>query len=173
MSANGYISVKTEQRAFCTNCKKFLADAFIRGICPKCKEKDAKGNQCDACGSLLEAEELIEPYCNLCKKSKIEFKDTKHWFLDLDKLEPELKKYVESHPEWQANVKNMIDVFSKLLVKKHNLHILSLSIIRCFSRKYFPNRLFLIIPDRYYSMKLIILNRAATKACVQLSIQTE
>ena len=106
MFENGYISTKTEKRAFCKNDKKFLADAFIEGECPRCGAKDAKGNQCDACGALLEAEDLKKPICKLCGKSDIGFNETKHWFIDLNRLEPEIKKYVKSHPEWQDNVKN-------------------------------------------------------------------
>ena len=108
---NGFISTKTEKRAFCENCQKFLADAFIEGACPKCGFEYAKGNQCDKCGALLEAEDLLEPTCRICEENKIIFKKTKHWFLDLDKLEPKLKEYVERHPEWTGNVKNFTKNF--------------------------------------------------------------
>lgn len=110
---NGFIFKKTEKRAYCKSCKIFLADRFIEGTCPKCKTKGAKGNQCDACGQLLEAEELIKPICSLCSKSKIEFKETTHWFLDLVKLKPELEKYVNSHKEWKGNVKQFTLNFLK------------------------------------------------------------
>jgi len=106
MDEHGYIFSKDEKRAFCTNCKIFLSDAFIEGTCPKCKAKNAKGNQCDACSSLLEPEELIEPVCVVCSKNKIEFRTTTNWFLDLAKLEPLITKYVDGHPEWKGNVKH-------------------------------------------------------------------
>ncbi|MDD5182314.1 MAG: methionine--tRNA ligase [Candidatus Nanoarchaeia archaeon] len=108
---NGYISTKVEKRAFCKNDKKFLADTFIEGECPYCGAKGAKGDQCDACGKLLEPEDLKNPICRMCGKSDVTFKETKHWFFDLKKLEPELKKYVKSHPEWQDNVKNFTTNF--------------------------------------------------------------
>ena len=106
MDKNGYIITKVEKRPYCNNCKVFLADAFIEGTCPKCGYEYAKGNQCEKCGALLEAEELINPHCKICGGTDIVFKETKHWFLDLKKLQPEIEKYVDSHPEWQDNVKH-------------------------------------------------------------------
>ncbi len=109
MEKNGFIFTQLEKRAFCENCKKFLADAFIEGVCPKCGYEYAKGNQCDKCGALLEAEELKNPKCKICGQSNIIFKETKHWFLDLKKLQPEIEKYVKSHTKWQGNVKHFTE----------------------------------------------------------------
>jgi len=104
MDANGYICTKTENRAFCRQCEKFLADRFIVGTCPKCASPHALGNQCDACGAILEPEELIEPLCAMCEGSDIEFKETKHWYLDLPKLSESLDAYV-STKDFQGNVR--------------------------------------------------------------------
>lgn len=104
--ANGYIFDQAEKRAFCEVDQVFLADSFIEGVCPKCGAAGAKGNQCDACGALLEPEQLKQPRCTLCGKSRISFKETRAWYLDLKKLEPALSKYVRAHPEWEGNVKN-------------------------------------------------------------------
>lgn len=103
MDANGFICTKTEQRAFCGKCEKFLADRFIVGTCPKCASPHALGNQCDACGSILEPEELVNPRCALCEGSEIEFKATKHWYLDLPKLSQSLDAYVQTK-DFQGNV---------------------------------------------------------------------
>ncbi len=103
MEENGYICTSVEQRAFCRECKKFLADRFISGTCPKCGSTDALGNQCDACGSFLEPEELLEPRCNFCGKSEIDFRETKHWYLDLEKLSGPLESYVGTR-DFQGNV---------------------------------------------------------------------
>ena len=103
MDSNGFICTKTEQRAFCRQCKKFLADRFIIGTCPKCASPHALGNQCDACGAILEPEELVEPRCTLCEGSDIEFKETKHWYLDLPKLSQSLDAYVQTK-NFQGNV---------------------------------------------------------------------
>jgi len=94
MEENGYICTQSEHRAFCKDCQKFLADRLITGTCPNCGSPHAMGNQCDACGTILEPEELLEPKCSFCGKSEIEFKETKHWYLDLARLADELKAYV-------------------------------------------------------------------------------
>jgi methionyl-tRNA synthetase len=103
MEENGYICTKVEQRAFCQNCGKFLADRFISGTCPRCGSPNALGNQCDACGSILEPEELIAPRCNFCGESEVEFRETKHWYLDLARLSESLQAYVDSRG-FQGNV---------------------------------------------------------------------
>lgn len=104
MERNGYIKTKEESRAYCRNCRIFLADRFITGVCPRCGASGAMGNQCDACGAILEPEELIAPVCSFCGKSEIEFRPTKHWYLDLERLSPKLKEYVASR-SFQGNVR--------------------------------------------------------------------
>ena len=104
--ANGYITARDEQRAFCQVDHVFLADSFIEGTCPKCQADGAKGNQCEACGALLEPEELIEPSCTLCGQAQVAFKSTRAWYLDLDKLQPQLQSYIDAHPEWEGNVRH-------------------------------------------------------------------
>jgi len=101
---NGFIIAQEEERAYCTNDETFLADRFIQGTCPKCKSPLAYGNQCDECGSLLEPEQLIDPICRICGEASIEFRQTKNWYLDLPKLAPQLKAYVDSKP-FAGNVK--------------------------------------------------------------------
>lgn len=96
MEANGFIFPQEEERAFCENCRKFLADRFIQGRCPRCGSPNAYGNQCDDCGALLEPEELLEPHCRICGASRISFKRTRNWYLDLPRLEPELKAFLAS-----------------------------------------------------------------------------
>ena len=103
MQSQGYIFTQEEERAYCRNCRLFLADRFIEGRCPRCAALDAKGNQCDACGSILEPEELLNPICNLCGRADIEFRSTRHWYLDLTKLTPKLNAYVQSR-DFQGNV---------------------------------------------------------------------
>lgn len=114
MENNGFIITDEEERAYCRSCEKFLADRFIEGTCPRCGSDGAHGNQCDACGSLLEPEELTDPVCAICGSEDIVFKSTKHWYLDLKKLKPELEDYVsENFEKWRDNVKqftrNMLD----------------------------------------------------------------
>jgi methionyl-tRNA synthetase len=62
-----------------------LADRYVGGICPHCQFPDARGDQCDACGRLLDGIELIEPKCLVCGSNPT-IQESKHIFLDLDKL---------------------------------------------------------------------------------------
>jgi len=104
MDANGYIISREEERAFCNGCGRFLADRFIVGTCPRCGYPAAQGNQCDACGTLLEPEELVEPRCAFCGSTDIVRKKTRHWYLDLEKLAPKLLEYIQTR-NFQGNVK--------------------------------------------------------------------
>ncbi|MFB6290996.1 MAG: methionine--tRNA ligase [Candidatus Bipolaricaulia bacterium] len=114
MDEEGYILSKEEERAYCHDCQRFLADRFIEGTCPECGTGGAHGNQCDSCGSLLEPEELIKPNCAVCGGNNIEFKKTKHWYIDLEKLQPQLEEYVDRHyDDWQDNVKRFTDQMLK------------------------------------------------------------
>lgn len=100
---NGYIKTQLESRAYCRRCQRFLADRFISGTCPRCGFASALGDQCDSCGSILEPEELVSPTCSFCGHSDIEFRETKHWYLDLPKLARALTSYVASRG-FQGNV---------------------------------------------------------------------
>lgn len=103
MEKNGYIVSREEERAYCRNCHLFLADRFITGTCPHCGASGAMGNQCDVCGTIHEPEELRDPVCSLCGKGNIEFRSTRHWYLDLEALTPRLRDYVASR-DFQGNV---------------------------------------------------------------------
>ncbi|CAL8088709.1 unnamed protein product [Calicophoron daubneyi] len=91
---NQYISEDTVEQLFCEHCSKFLADRFVEGICPVCKFDDARGDQCDKCGRLINAVELKEPRCKLCQHSPV-VRSSTHLFLDLPKIEPKLTKFLE------------------------------------------------------------------------------
>jgi methionyl-tRNA synthetase len=83
--------------------KQFLADRYITGQCPKCGNSSAYGDQCEKCGSSLNATDLIDPKSTL-SGSKPVLKQTKNWFLPLDKLQPKIKAYIEQHSNWKSNV---------------------------------------------------------------------
>ena len=84
---------------------QFLADRFIEGECPKCGYKEAYGDQCESCGSSLNATDLINPKSKLSGNKPI-FKKTKHWFLPLNNFESFLKKWflVDNEKIWKTNV---------------------------------------------------------------------
>lgn len=98
---SNYVYEKEVPQAYCDECDTFLADRFVLGICPKCGE-DTRGDQCDACGAVLEPENLLEPACAICGKP-VNFKNSKHLYISITKMEQQLKKLVDEHPEWRKN----------------------------------------------------------------------
>ncbi|PAV56256.1 hypothetical protein WR25_15695 isoform B [Diploscapter pachys] len=104
---NGFTTADSIDQLFCETCNMFLADRFVSGICNLCGFDDARGDQCDACGKLINAVELKQPKCHMCKKEPVVRKST-HIFLQLDKLQDEIQAYVEkeiskSDTKWSAN----------------------------------------------------------------------
>src|SRR6478609_2656179 len=83
--------------------KQFLADRYIVGTCPNCANPGAYGDQCEKCGSTLNATDLINPKSALSGNAPV-LKQTKNWFLPLDKLQPKIKAYIEKHSDWKPNV---------------------------------------------------------------------
>ncbi len=83
--------------------KQFLADRYIVGTCPVCGNENAYGDQCENCGSSLSPTDLINPHSTL-SGSKPVLRKTKNWFLPLDKLQPKIEKYIDSHKDWKVNV---------------------------------------------------------------------
>ena len=76
---------KVVDQQFCLKCQRFLADRFVRGECPMCHFPDAKGDQCDGCGKLINATELIKPECSSCSTTP-EVRQSKHIFIDLPQI---------------------------------------------------------------------------------------
>lgn len=100
----GELVEKTNEQYYDEEAKEFLADRYIIGTCPKCGADDAYGDQCEKCGSSLSPTELINPRSTISGNTPV-LKETKHWYLPLDKHEPWLKKWIlEDHKEWKSNV---------------------------------------------------------------------
>lgn len=96
-----HVYEKEVPQAYCECCNTFLADRFVLGKCPKCGS-DTRGDQCDACGTVLEPETLLEPFCAVCGK-RIGFKNSKHLYIAITELQEELKALVVTRPEWRKN----------------------------------------------------------------------
>ena len=99
---NGFTEQVTEQY-YDESAQQFLADRYIIGTCPNCGNPNAYGDQCERCGTSLNPTDLIEPKSTL-SGSKPTLKQTKNWFLPLDKLQPKIKEYIEKHSDWKSNV---------------------------------------------------------------------
>lgn len=100
---NGVFTEEVTEQYYDEKAQTFLADRYITGTCPKCGNENAYGDQCESCGSTLNATDLINPKSTLSGEPPIR-KETKNWFLPLDKYEDKLRAYIESHKEWRPNV---------------------------------------------------------------------
>eukprot|EP01029_Cantina_marsupialis_P026128 TRINITY_DN694_c0_g1_i4.p1 TRINITY_DN694_c0_g1~~TRINITY_DN694_c0_g1_i4.p1 ORF type:complete len:677 (-),score=131.82 TRINITY_DN694_c0_g1_i4:9629-11659(-) len=95
---------KTSEQFYDAEANQFLADRYITGTCPHCNSEGAYGDQCESCGTSLNATDLINPTSSITG-NKPELKETKHWYLPLDKYENHLKQWIlEEHKEWKPNV---------------------------------------------------------------------
>ena len=94
---------KESYQYFDTKENQFLSDRYISGICPSCDYKDAFGDQCEKCGKSLSPKDLLNPK-SLLSGNKPELKNTKNWYLPMDKLQKKIEKYIADHPEWKYNV---------------------------------------------------------------------
>lgn len=105
LDAQGLITQQTDQRVFCEKDGIFLADRYVEGTCPHCAYEDARGDQCDRCGKLLEPESLLEPRCKICQTRPVS-KETTHLYLDLSQLQAPLAAFSAQSQEagnWTAN----------------------------------------------------------------------
>lgn len=100
----GVFIEQSSEQFFDEAANQFLADRYITGTCPKCNYDKAYGDQCESCGSTLNATDLIDPKSVLSGNKPV-LKETKHWFLPLDQYEPWLREWIlEGHKEWKSNV---------------------------------------------------------------------
>jgi len=104
LHARGVFQQKTTEQFYSPSQERFLADRFIEGTCPKCGSDDARGDQCEKCGSSLDPTELIDPR-NAQDNSPLELRRTTHWFLPLGDWQNKLVELIDAHPEWKDNVK--------------------------------------------------------------------
>lgn len=95
---------KTSMQYYDEEANQFLADRYITGTCPHCGNEHAYGDQCEACGTSLNATDLINPKSAITGNQPV-LRETKHWYLPLDKWEPFLRQWIlEEHKEWKPNV---------------------------------------------------------------------
>ncbi|KAI8323309.1 methionyl-tRNA synthetase, partial [Martensiomyces pterosporus] len=102
---NGFIVENAMTQLYCEACSRFLADRYVEGTCPYCNYDDARGDQCDKCGKLINAVDLIDPRCKLDGNRPV-IRESKHLFLDLERLQPKCDAFVSESSEagrWSAN----------------------------------------------------------------------
>ena len=98
LQKNGYLFTQKSMQWYSPTANKFLPDRYVEGTCYICGDPGARSDQCDKCGNVLEPEKLLKP------KSKVdgstpELRETEHFYLDLSKLEPEVKKFLRDRAD--------------------------------------------------------------------------
>jgi len=101
----GYLKKKIISQLYCRDCKRFLADRFVEGVCPYCKKSGARGDQCESCGKWLDQTKLIEPQCKICSATPV-IKETSHWYIPLGDFQEKIKTWIISKKGWKENVTN-------------------------------------------------------------------
>ena len=110
---NGYTEEQESHMLFCEHDKIALADRFVYGVCPYCGYDKAYGDQCDNCGKTYELDDLKNPKCSFCGQDAVK-KSTKHIYINLDKLQKPLQKWVESKKDvWRPHVYAMTNKWFK------------------------------------------------------------
>lgn len=109
LDRNGFIKEHTSQQLYCPNCAMFLADRYVDGTCPKCGAEDARGDQCDSCGTLLDPTQLVKPRCHTCGGTP-EVRETRHLYIDLPAIAPKLEEWLGKasvEGKWSQNAVQM------------------------------------------------------------------
>lgn len=101
----GYLKRMTTPQYYCSDCDRFLPDRYVEGTCPHCGADQARGDQCDACGMDLNAEDLKDAHCQLCS-SVPKLRETEHFFLRLSDFTEGLTEYVEACRHWRPHVRS-------------------------------------------------------------------
>ena len=107
---NGYLRRRTTDGAYCPKHRRFLPDRYLTGTCPHCGSPTARGDECDRCGRPLEAKELGEPRCALCG-TPAEFRPTDQFYLELDRLQPQIASYAARQTEWRPGTRKVAENF--------------------------------------------------------------
>ncbi|NNM53902.1 MAG: methionine--tRNA ligase, partial [Spirochaetales bacterium] len=112
LEANGYILEQTIEQLYLASKSLFLADRFVRGTCPSCGYHEARGDQCENCGKLLDPTDLIEPWTPLAPGEKLEIRPTKHLYIDLPQLKDKLEAWLaKAQAPWARNAVKMTEAW--------------------------------------------------------------
>ena len=101
----GILTKKKESQFYDEDAGMFLPDRYVEGTCPKCGFEDARGDQCEKCGSDLNQTDLINPRSKISGKTPV-LRDTYHWYFPLGDFQDRLKEYLDQRPWWKENVRN-------------------------------------------------------------------
>ncbi len=101
---SGHLYAEKQQQWYSPGQRRFLPDRYVEGTCYICGYDSARGDQCDNCGNLLEATQLIDPRSKI-EGSTLELRETEHFFLDLGRLQPDIVEFLQARESyWRPNV---------------------------------------------------------------------
>jgi len=100
---NKYIYKKSVESFYCEKCNRFLPDRYIEGTCPYCSNENARGDQCDECGKILDPQDLQNVKCKICSSSP-KIRTSQHLFLALNKFESRLFDWIDTKKHWKSSV---------------------------------------------------------------------
>jgi methionyl-tRNA synthetase len=109
LEAGGYIKEKTLEQTYCEKDGRFLADRYVRGTCPHCGYTEARGDQCENCGKLLDPIDLKDPRCSVCGTTPVR-RTTNHLYIDLPAILPKLQAWMDKaaiEGSWARNAVQM------------------------------------------------------------------
>jgi methionyl-tRNA synthetase len=104
--SKGLLYTGTHEQLYDPQHERFLPDRYVEGTCPRCGFKEARGDQCDSCGSTLDATELLNPRSRLAGGATPEVRESEHFFLKLTALQEPLRAWVSKQAHWRRNVLN-------------------------------------------------------------------
>ncbi|KAF4613422.1 hypothetical protein G7Y89_g15465 [Cudoniella acicularis] len=123
LNRNGFLKERMTTQLYCERHHSFLADRLVEGECPFCSFVDARGDQCDSCGRLLDPTDLKKSRCKIDGTTPVT-KDTKHIFLELDKLQPEIESFFQhsaTKGAWSSNGKEITTAWLKEGLKPRSI----------------------------------------------------
>ena len=105
LESKGCFEVREVNQIYCPASNRFLPDRYVEGTCPHCDSDRARGDQCEACGTILDATQLINPHSDFCD-GPLEVRPVTHWYFKLARMSSKLQEWIETKTNWKDNVRN-------------------------------------------------------------------
>ncbi len=105
LEEKGCFVVREVNQIYCPASDRFLPDRYVEGTCPHCDSDRARGDQCEACGTILDATQLVNPRSDFCD-GPLEVRSVNHWYFKLARMSPKLQAWMETKKHWKDNVRN-------------------------------------------------------------------